>query len=124
MVQEVFSLVFQSNIQLYGIDFRRKLADPVTDDHAATDDHGTDDGGHGTLSLFGSLEFIEGKTLMIGILVVVGAVLCLETLFNFLHSFTAETPFHDVVSAIEKELMVVGCTAFILKIVINTQTTM
>ncbi|RZL18585.1 MAG: hypothetical protein EOP64_11640 [Sphingomonas sp.] len=93
-----------------------------TDDHA-TDDHGGSSG-HGVVSLFGSLEYIEGKMLMVGILIVVGAVLCLETLFHFLHSFTAETPFHDVVSAIEKELMVVGCTAFILKIVINTQTSM
>lgn len=76
----------------------------------------------GSESLFGAMETIEGKTLMLSLLIIVGGVLCLESIFHALHHFTLETPFNDVVIAIEKELMVVGCTAFIFKIVINAQT--
>lgn len=84
--------------------------------------HGDDDGHGGTSSLFGALEDIDGEILMIALLIVVGAVLTLESIFHALHHYTSDTAFNNVVVAIEKELMVVGCTAFALKIIINTQT--
>lgn len=76
----------------------------------------------GTVSLFGALEEMDGGTFMVSLLIVVGGVLTLESIFHGLHHFTLDTPFNDVVNAIEKELMVVGCTAFIFKIVINATT--
>ncbi|RYG94395.1 hypothetical protein EON65_57555, partial [archaeon] len=63
IIQQILSSLFPSNFKLSGVVIGRRLADPPTDD-LSTDDHATDDhggsSGHGVVSLFGSLEYIEG----------------------------------------------------------------
>jgi len=76
-----------------------------------------------TQSLFGSLAHINYKDGTASLLIIIFAVLSLEQLFQLLHYFTRETAFNAMVSKMEKELMIVGCTAFIFKIVVNTNTT-
>lgn len=66
------------------------------------------------------MNSIDSELLAVAIIIVVGAVLTAEYLFHGLHIFTHDTPFNHLIVAIEKELMVVGCTAFILKVVLNT----
>jgi len=56
----------------------------------------------------------------IAVIIIVGAVQCIEYSFHSLHLITHDTPFNQMVQSIEKELMVVGFTAFIFKIVVNT----
>lgn len=55
------------------------------------------------------------------ILLIIAAVLGTEHIFKSLHILTHDTPFQDMVFAIEKELMIVGCMAFLFKIIINVQ---
>ena len=50
------------------------------------------------------------------VIIVVLTVILIEKGFHFLHEFTVGSPYDELLNAIEKELMVVGCTAFILKI--------
>ena len=73
----------------------------------------------GGLKLFGTLESIHIDDGTISIIIIICAVLATEHLFEYMHIMTHDTPFQDMVSAIEKELMIVGCMAFIFKIVIN-----
>ncbi len=70
-------------------------------------------------SLFGALDSIKPNRFISSLLVVITAVLCVEYVFHVLHLFTEDSPFHKVVRALEKELMIVGCTAFIFKVSIN-----
>lgn len=70
-------------------------------------------------SLFGSLYYINSTDLIISLIIVTFIVLFVEYLFHTLHLFTEDSPFHKVITALEKELMIVGCTAFLFKIVIN-----
>lgn len=71
-------------------------------------------------SLFGIMVDIRSYTGSISIIVIVFAVLFVEKVFHGLHALTHDTPFQDMVSAIEKELMIVGSMAFIFKVIINT----
>lgn len=75
---------------------------------------------HSSLNLFGSLVSIDVVQGTVAIFIIVFAVLLVEKIFHGLHSITHDTPFQDMVSAIEKELMIVGCMAFAFKIIINT----
>lgn len=84
---------------------------------STTDDHGAAESGHE--SLFGALDNIQPNRFILSLLIVISAVLCVEYIFHLLHLFTVDSPFHKVVEALEKELMIVGCTAFIFKISIN-----
>jgi hypothetical protein len=54
------------------------------------------------------------------LIIVVAAILCTEAAFKILHIFTDESPFHHVIHALEKELMTVGVTAFLFKVILNT----
>lgn len=54
------------------------------------------------------------------VLVVIGFVLLVEFLFHVFHFLTHESPFDKMIIAVEKELMTVGFTAFIFKIIINS----
>ncbi len=71
-------------------------------------------------SIFGSLQGLDLVDGTLSILVVIVSVLLLEHLFHQLHSLTHDTPFQDMVSAIEKELMIVGFMAFVFKIIVNS----
>ena len=87
------------------------------DDHA-TDDHGTDDA-H-AFSLFGGISGLGIYIGTVSVIIIVFAVQLVEYFFHLLHTFTHDTPFHRMVQSIEKELMVVGFTAFMFKILVDT----
>ena len=68
-------------------------------------------------SLFGSLGQIETDLGTISIILIIVTVLLLEFCFIQLEDSTFDTPFQPMIAAIQKELMIVGTSAFILKIV-------
>ena len=70
--------------------------------------------------IFGSMadtDIFIGSSSM---LIVIIAVLVVENIFHLLEHMAHDTPFQDMVLAIEKELMIVGTMAFILKLIITT----
>ena len=73
-------------------------------------------------TIFGTMIDLNPMAGSLSILIIVVAVICTEKVFEGLHEVTRDTPFSDMVSAIEKELMIVGSMAFIFKIVVNTTT--
>lgn len=77
--------------------------------------------GETSVSLFNTLGLIDPEVTMLAIIIIVAAVLALETIFHMLNEVTRDTTFHRMVGAIEKELMLVGCTAFIFKIIVNAE---
>jgi hypothetical protein len=86
-------------------------------------EHGESEGhGESVETLFGSLGRFKPKIVAAALAIIVGTVLAMEYLFHGLHELTHDTPFHKMVSTIEKELMIVGCTAFLFKIFVNTTT--
>eukprot|EP01031_Cornospumella_fuschlensis_P043472 gene43472-53150_t len=112
--------------KLYNV--QRRLApsysdDLATDDHNAADDHG-DDHSSSTPSLFAIVTHLDVNQGTISVIIVVAAVLCVEYMFHLLHELTFDTAFEHLVPNIEKELMIVGCTAFILKIIVTTDSAM
>ena len=72
-----------------------------------------------THSIFGSIGEIDSTTLTIMIIIIVSSVLIIEHTFEIFRKLTEETPFRHILSAVEQELMVVGFTAFLFKIVYN-----
>lgn len=125
-------LILFNTFQIYHSFHHRSLSlGLAADDHAVTDDHAATDDYHSSSShssshsahpesLFGGFYFIEPKYWTVSLIIVVCAVLSIEFLFHLVHIFTEDSPFHKVVHALEKELMTVGVTAFIFKIVLNT----
>ena len=93
--------------------------DDTTDDESTntTTTHHTS-GTHSVLifNSFSSLNIIYGS---ISIIIIIAGVLSVEYIFESLNQLTNDTPFQELVSAIEKELMIVGTMAFIFKIIIN-----
>lgn len=55
----------------------------------------------------------------VSILIVIVSVIATEAAFESMNHMTAETPFAELVVAIENELMIVGSMAFLFKIIIN-----
>lgn len=72
-------------------------------------------------SLFGSVDALNAVIGTVAIVIIIAAVQLVEYLFHSLHGLTHDTPFEQMVATIEKELMIVGCTAFIFKIIINVK---
>jgi hypothetical protein len=89
-------------------------------DTTGHDDTTSHDDGHGESShgLFGILSTIDPDDGTVSVILIIAAVLATEHVFHGLHRITHDTPFQDMVSAIEKELMIVGCMAFIFKLVV------
>ena len=79
-----------------------------------------DDGAGSHSSPFGGISSLDIMSASIAVIIIVGAVQCIEYLFQRLYLITHDTPFNQMVQSIEKELMVVGFTAFVFKIVVNT----
>ena len=65
-------------------------------------------------------ETIAVETASVSITFIIFIVLFFEFLFQKLHEVTKDTAFQELVSAIEKELMIVGCMAFGFKILTNS----
>ncbi len=94
---------------------------------ATHDDHGTDDHpstGHsaGHPSLFEALSAIHIEIGTYSVLVIIGFIILLKQIIETLYAFTHESPFHGMVKKIEEELMIVGSSSFIFKVVLNTTT--
>jgi len=71
---------------------------------------------------FGGLETIRTNILIYSLLIVVFGVISLEFLFSVTHKYTIDTPYDELVTALEKELMIVGCTAFLFKVFLTQNT--
>ena len=83
--------------------------------------HGSDDG-HGSVhhSLFNAVADIKPLSGSLSMLIIISAVVFIEKLFHYANHITDDTPFGDIISRIEKEMMVVGTMAFIFKVIVNT----
>jgi len=71
------------------------------------------------LLLFGGFRFLAGQTAAVSFICIVLVILLLEHFFHEIHSLTHDTPFAEMVSAMEKELMIVGCTSFAYKVLLT-----
>jgi hypothetical protein len=71
------------------------------------------------MNVFGSIGEIDSTILTIMIIIIVSSVLAIEHAFVMFRKLTNDTPFRHIVSAVEQELMVVGFTAFLFKIIFN-----
>jgi hypothetical protein len=100
----------------------------TTDHHNSTSTHHDDDDGHGTTtshssaaesSLFGIISELDPVIGTVAFIIIVAAVLFVEFLFGGLHVMAHDTPFQHLIPAVEKELMIAGCTAFVFKIIVN-----
>jgi hypothetical protein len=92
--------------------------DHLTDDHAAGSGH--EAGGHP--SLFEALSAIHVEIGTYSVLVIIGFIIILKQILETLYTFTHESAFHGMVKKIEEELMIVGSSSFIFKVVMNTTT--
>ncbi len=91
------------------------------DDFNSTEIHCEEAAEHSPV-LFGAFAnyYFGTEKYTVMVIVVICAVLFVELLFHCLHMLTHDSPFNKMISAIEKELMTVGFTAFIFKIIINS----
>jgi Ca2+-binding EF-hand superfamily protein len=94
----------------------------VATDAAAAADDGNDEYGDDWYDggIFGSMADTDIVIGSVSFLIVISAVLLVENIFHLLEHMAHDTPFEDMVLAIEKELMIVGTMAFILKLIITT----
>jgi len=96
----------------------RKLVDNHTDtgehDEAVTE-HAS---GHPTL--FKALSAIHIEMGTYAMFIIIGFIILLKQMTEALYAFTQDTPFYEMVGKIEEELMIVGTSSFILKVVVNT----
>lgn len=69
--------------------------------------------------LFGSIGELDSLTLTVMIIIIVTCVLSVEHTFDKLRKLTNETPFRHILATVEQELMVVGFTAFVFKIIFS-----
>lgn len=71
--------------------------------------------------LFGSLVTAQSPGAVFGsVAIIVVVVQIVERVFDFLLEITAETPFEKVIILIQQELMVVGFTALLFKVIFDT----
>lgn len=92
---------------------------PLADDiEPLADDIDTDDAP--AFSLFGGISGLNIYMGTVSVIIIVCAVQLVEYSFHLLQTITYDTPFHRMVQSIEKELMVVGFTAFMFKVLVNT----
>ena len=95
--------------------------DTTNDDHG-TDDHPSTGHSAGHPSLFEALSAIHIEIGTYSVLVIIGFIIILKQIIETLYAFTHESPFHGMVKKIEEELMIVGSSSFIFKVVLNTTT--
>ena len=72
--------------------------------------------GEHAVGLFGSFDYIQPETAAVCFMLVIIVILILEYVFHEIHSLSHDTPFADMISAMEKELMIVGSMAFAFKL--------
>ena len=62
---------------------------------------------------------LDTAIISISMLIVIVSVVLLENMFHLLHILTKDTAFSEMILRIEKELMIVGSTAFIFRLIIS-----
>jgi hypothetical protein len=70
--------------------------------------------------IFGGVSSLNVFIASLSILIIIFAVQVVEYMFHYLHTLTTDTSFQEMMVIIEKELMGVGFTAFMFKIMVNT----
>ena len=73
-------------------------------------------------AVFGSVDTLDAMVGSLSVIFTVAAVLLIEKFFEQLHHLTRDTAFQDMVTSIERELMVVGFLAFLFKIIMFNST--
>ena len=63
---------------------------------------------------------LNTSIMSISIVIVITAVVLLEKLFHLLHFLTKDTAFSTMILRIENELMIVGSTAFIFRLIVTS----
>ena len=71
-------------------------------------------------SLFEALSVIRIEIGTFSVLIIIGFIILLKQIIEGLSSLTEDTAFFGMVKKIEEELMIVGTSSFIFKIVLNT----
>ena len=99
--------------------FYPEASDPI-DDHHNDDGHGADDHSSGHPSLFEALSAIHIEIGTYSVLIIIGFIIILKQLIEGMYAFTHDGAFHGMVKKIEEELMIVGSSSFIFKVVLNT----
>jgi len=61
---------------------------------------------------------VDTLTASVSMIIVILSVLALENIFHLLHFITTDTAFSKMIVRIEKELMIVGSTAFIFRLIV------
>jgi len=69
------------------------------------------------VSLFGVVNELGSEYGTFAFFIVIAGVVTIETVFHEVHTMTHDTSYQDMVSAIEKELMIVGIMAFTGKVI-------
>eukprot|EP01035_Chromulina_nebulosa_P028858 gene28858-38158_t len=75
--------------------------------------------GGGNTSLFGTLTSLDPIPATVTFIIVVFFVQVFDYILTSLTELTIDTPFDGMVRSIQKELTIVGCTAFLFKILIT-----
>jgi hypothetical protein len=70
-------------------------------------------------SLFGIIAELDPAIGTLSFIILVAAILVVEFLFYGLQIMAHETPFEHLIPAVQKELMIAGCTAFSFKVIVN-----
>jgi len=73
----------------------------------------------GGINLFGAAQYAPPMVGTVSLLIVVFCVISTESFFEALNHMAHDTPFDELITAIENEMMIVGFMAFVLKIIIN-----
>lgn len=73
------------------------------------------------VSLFGCLHLLDTGFLSVSFVIIMIFVMGIEWIFHRLHQLTEDTAFYSMITAIQKELMIVGFMAFMLKVIVNAQ---
>jgi hypothetical protein len=101
-------------------EFFSKFGEVVHHDNSTgSEDHTT---GHlsGHPALFQALSAIHVESGTYAIFIIIAFIVVLKQLIHAVHALTHDTPFYEMISKIEEELMLVGASAFIFKVILNT----
>ncbi len=74
------------------------------------------------LVIFGAMPRLDPFISSISMIIIVSVVLAVEKALHYLHEFTHDTAYEEMVHAIQKELMIVGTMAFVFKIILQITT--
>lgn len=95
------------------------------DPHPPAEDPGGHDNGlsehaAGHPSLFKALSAIHIEIGTYSIFIIIGIIVLLKQMIEALYKLTHDTAFSGMVGKIEEELMIVGSSSFIFKVILNT----